>query len=150
MLHSQTAQHNTASVPEQHPAPSLANHSFPGSRPAMGSQQRPEILPRSKSNQVLPHGYVLTAEIVQTWSLSALQCLPVYSKSPANWAEQKAEPSFPGLRRRPARGHDPGRHNSSSPQKPRPEAAAQQAAGLPAHQAGGELGQGSLHPPYSS
>lgn len=94
MLHFHTAQHHTASMPEQHPAPSPANHSFPGSRPAMGSQQRPEILPRSKSNQVLPRGYVLTVKIVQTWSLSALQCLPVYSKSPANWAEQKVEPKF--------------------------------------------------------
>lgn len=82
MLLSHTAQHDTASMPEQHLAPSPANHSFPGSRPAMGSQQRPEILPRSKSNQVLPRGYVLTAKIVQTWSLSALQCLTVYSKSP--------------------------------------------------------------------
>lgn len=48
----------------------------------MGSQpeERPEILPRSKSNQVLPRGYVLTAKIVQTRTLSALHCLPVYSK----------------------------------------------------------------------
>lgn len=82
MLCSYGAQHNKALVPEQDqgvPQPSPANHSPPGDELSI---ERPEILPRSKSNQILPRGYVLTAKIVQTCSLSALQCLAAFSKSP--------------------------------------------------------------------
>lgn len=70
MLRSHGAQHNRALMPEWDqgvPQPSLLLHQqtmAPRERASDGlSIKRSEILPRSKSNQTLPRGYVLTAKM---------------------------------------------------------------------------------------